>query len=707
MRLAQKSGDTYMFQGADGSIKEWLKGDAAYLAPAGASALLNRCSIKHDWVSETDVSNEVLEQYDLLVVADAAYLPNAVVEQIVNWSATTEGTLMVTGRTNLPNEVLGAVSRNERRSNGFAAWALPVGSPVRESVIAADYYLAGYPGHCVFEVQPAEDVVIAADLLDILFDPETREVVSQQQIGPAVLLGPRTVYVASEVFEFLAGCFQAHLDMRKAKHRVPELVWGDATMLVLQELLLRTTARRLWGTRLKAFGTYSKAVSIRHDVHGPLDFAMLEYEAENILPATYDIEDPVISSTVTHAQASEWVRRTSEWGFLEPALHNDAAVGDPPTYMHGAGLLKHVRDAEKHFGVPIESAGRHGGFHMHPETLDAMDYMYQHDEKIFGMCTFCYYMMIEYGVRDPDVELEGLQLTYVSDVRDTIAGHGFWFPYHPVVTTVSEWRPMRGWDRTHELDCSYATTDMLLRGKLLFGTELPNGVYSVQYHPDYSSDVSKNGGRGTLDYLRYLIAVAKRDNCWIVNRRDLYKRLRDYEEIRFRAESGGRVVIQNGTGRTIRGLGIESVDPIGRAWAGDSELLRVLDDRLVTVPPLEGGETLVVEFRSAGPERAVRVGPGDHEGLAILDARRIRGQDAIEIRASVCRGQRIRIDGLESDRKYTVEVDGEPRFVVANEWERSHLIWLGFQRAKAFVEIPIDGGTSKFVDRKVRVAPEV
>ena len=39
---------------------------------------------------------------------------------------------------------------------------------------------------------------------------------------------------------------------------------------------------------------------------------------------------------------------------------------------------------------------------MHPETLDAMDYLYAHNKEVLGMCTFCFYHMIEYGVRNPD-----------------------------------------------------------------------------------------------------------------------------------------------------------------------------------------------------------------------------------------------------------------------------------------------------------------
>ena len=44
---------------------------------------------------------------------------------------------------------------------------------------------------------------------------------------------------------------------------------------------------------------------------------------------------------------------------------------------------------------------------MHPETIDAMDYLYAHDDQVLGLCTFCYYHMIEYGVRSPAVMVGG------------------------------------------------------------------------------------------------------------------------------------------------------------------------------------------------------------------------------------------------------------------------------------------------------------
>ena len=195
----------------------------------------------------------------------------------------------------------------------------------------------------------------------------------------------------------------------------------------------------LWQTRLRSFGTYDGVLSFRHDVHGMRDYTFLDYQIQNLIPASYDIEDPTFSTNIDEAMARDWVGRTTQHSFIEPALHNDSSIGDPPTAIFGKGLFEHVSKAGKSLGITICTCGRHAGGHMHPETIDAMDYLYAQDKTILGLCTFCYYHMIEYGVRDPNVMVGGTigekPLTYVTDVRRTIATSGIWFPFRPVVTT--------------------------------------------------------------------------------------------------------------------------------------------------------------------------------------------------------------------------------------------------------------------------------
>ena len=127
---ARQNGELYTFVDAWGENKTWVKGDKAYLAPNAVSTLLLRSNIKHDWLNEDDVLADALSSYNLLVVANAGHLPVSVVKRIVAWTAKAENRLLVTGRTNLPNSLLGLDSRNEISPYGYTGWMPVSGSPL-------------------------------------------------------------------------------------------------------------------------------------------------------------------------------------------------------------------------------------------------------------------------------------------------------------------------------------------------------------------------------------------------------------------------------------------------------------------------------------------------------------------------------------------------------------------------------------------------
>ena len=161
---------------------------------------------------------------------------------------------------------------------------------------------------------------------------------------------------------------------------------------------------------------------------------MLEYEAANLVPASWDILDWVIADdSATEEESRLWVREVARYEFLEAGLHNDSLVGGPPTYLVGKGLYDHIRVTEERLGIRVYTCGRHGGAHAHPETLDAMDYAYEQVPDLLGTCTFCFYDMWEYG-----------EHAYETDGSTTVASSGFWFPYHPVITRVEKHKALRG-----------------------------------------------------------------------------------------------------------------------------------------------------------------------------------------------------------------------------------------------------------------------
>ncbi len=527
------------------------------------------------------------------------------------------------------------------------------------------------------------------------------------------------------MFELIGGMLQAHLNVEAVRHWSNPTHWGDTLLFFLRRVLQGLGLEPLWQTRLRSFGTYDGVLSFRHDVHGMLDFSMLDYQVQNLIPASYDIEDPAFSTNITEPMATEWVQRTTRNNFIEPALHNDSSIGDPPTAVFGKGLFEHIFNAEKNLGFMVCTCGRHAGGHMHPETIDAMDYLYANDPHILGLCTFCYYHMIEYGVRRPDVmvgdEIGGKPLTYITDVRRTISTQGVWFPFHAVVTTDAEWRPLRGWDRTHEYDAAYELVETIYgaHGARLPGVDdrLENGVYSFQYHPELSRDPSLNEGKGTLDYVRYAINLAERKNFWIPSQRELYQRMGDYEDLVLRMEEGGRqVTVANPSTRRIAGMVVEQRLPFASVWDGNQELIHVARDAFVTVPPLAPGAEVALRFSDEIAEAPIVRQPSN-KGLEILDARHdpASGESCITVR--VCRAQPLRVEGVDPEGVYRVEMDGEaPRNVAVRT---TITIQRKLSRAAArpeakslrartpgvtrFLDLMIAGDENNFSQRSIRI----
>ena len=409
-------------------------------------------------------------------------------------------------------------------------------------------------------------------------------------------------------------------------------------------------------------------------------------------------------------------------------MHNDSSIGNPPTAIFGQGLFNLVSNARKTLGVSFCTCGRHEGGHMHPETLDAMDYMYAHDEIMLGTCTFCFYHMIEYGVKNPGViAVSGAgdrEVTYITDVRRTIATPGVWFPFHPVITTDREWRPLRGWDRTHEYDTNYELVETVFggHGSKRHGVDdrLENGVYSFQYHPELARDPSVNDGRGTLDYVRYCINLAERKHYWIASQAELYQRMADYEALKLEVRDGGReVTISNPSDRRITAMVIEQRLPFGSVWHGAEELVHVArapDGKggFVTVPPLAPGASVTLSFKEEEVEELLLRHPSN-KGLVILDARRNPKRNETRILVSVCRKQPLAVEGVDPLGVYEVQIDdGAPqpigvrtvRTIQARLAKKTDAARAPTRRTYTpgttrFLDLEVEGEENNFVERTI------
>jgi hypothetical protein len=726
-REAAQQGHTYTFDSAFGAPRTWLKGEHAYLAPNAAGLLLARCNLKHDLVEEDALDEQVLADCRALLIPNAAHLAETTIARIQRWLRETQGRLIVTGKTNLPPSMLGLQSIDAQPTEGYTGWRWLEGSPFAGAAWEP-LYVSGYANHRVLCAEAAPGSRVLADLMAFSGDLSNASTVESRRIGPGIVATDRTVFIANQVFELLGGMMQAHLNVEPVRHWAHPTHWGDTLLFFMRHLLRDIGLADMWSTRLRSFGTYDGVLSFRHDVHGMRDYTMLDYQVQNLIPGSYDIEDPGFSTNITEPMASDWVARTTRNNFIEPALHNDSSIGDPPEAIHGRGLFTHLINAEKSLGFTVCTCGRHAGGHMHPETLDAMDYLYANHDSVLGMCTFCYYHMIEYGVRDPNAMVDGAiggkELTYITDLRRTIATPGIWFPFHAVVTTDQEWRPMRGWDRTHEYDAAYELVETIFAGHSarMRGLEdvLENGVYSFQYHPELARDPSVNDGKGTLDYVRYCINLAERSNYWIATQKDLYQRMADYEDLVLQtSEDGLTVTVRNPTGRRIAAMVLEQKRPFASVWQGEDELVHVATGGFVTLPPLLPGAEITLKFSAQAHDMPL-LRQRSNKGLVVLDARRLPASDETRILVSVCRAQPLCIEGVDPLGAYRVQVDDEPARYFAPRIVRTIQAQLSNAKNRkengenatlrtkidgttTFLDLMIQGDEDNFVERTVHV----
>src|SRR5205809_7738121 len=131
-----------------------------------------------------------------------------------------------------------------------------------------------------------------AELLELTGELSDASTVTTHTIGPAIVTSPGVVVIANPVFELIGGMLQAHLTVEAVRHWANPTHWGDTLLFFLRRLLLEVGLEPLWQTRLRSFGAHDGVLSFRHDVHGMLDFNFLDYQVENLIPASYDIEDP-------------------------------------------------------------------------------------------------------------------------------------------------------------------------------------------------------------------------------------------------------------------------------------------------------------------------------------------------------------------------------------------------------------------------------
>ena len=697
---AQSRGETYAFTDARGRERHWLKGEYAYLAVNATSTLLHRYNIKHDHLREEDgLSAGDLDAYQTLFVPNAECLATSTIETIRHWLCQPGVRLIVTGKTNLPNEMLGLSRRVPFTPAGYTGWCWTPASAFSDTEAWEPFYVTSYAGYTAEQVQATADAIVLAELYEFTGDLRSSLTANTKLIGDGIILTEKTLYVANQFLEFFGGLLQGHVNLEAIRHWYNPTHWGDTLAYLFERVLRRYVQPDMWKYRLRSFGSYEGVLSFRHDVDHSSDLEMLTAQVEQLVPATYNILDHIISPAVaTEEQMQTWVRETARHNFLEAALHND---GHSDERVIGTGLADHVNASERHMGITLYTLGRHGGRHYHPETLDAMDYLYDTKPDIVGLCTFAHYLMLEYGQAVPGVGSASKPMTYNTDRTFTLTCTGFWWPYHAVITSVEAHKTLRGWDLTHEYDCNYGLIDVLYQSHHSRSAQRPklpqvvvpldsatsesgwinrganfdrleNGVYTLQYHPRFACDPRVNRGKGPLPWLQYAIQEAERLNYWIANKKMLYERMSDYQDVLFRVDREHRILLLNPTQRRIEGLMVESDVPVRRVADGMRDLVHIVGNRFFTVPPLDAGNGVELELSNSRSSSPI-IRQASHRGLQILGALYDLKSQQTVVEVSVARKQSLLVEMLNPQSKFRITISeqegtkGESKIESADE----------------------------------------
>ncbi len=659
---AEACGATYTFRSAWGDDRTWLKGEYAYLAPNGASVMLHRHAIKHDLITESPQLTDELSAYQFLLIPNAGHMDQETIATISAWLAQPDHHLLVTGKTNLPPALLGLRSLTPITPAGFTGWKWTDDSPYADTRLWEPYYISAYNGHRAYAAEAASTGHVLAELWEFSGDLNSATTAQKRRIGAGIVVSERVITITNQFFEFVAGTLQAHLNVEAIRHWHHPTHWGDTLAYFFKGILLHTPWARLWDVQLKPFGAYRGVLSLRHDVDTSADVGMLALEVATATPATWDIIDPQVSpGDASPEQAEIWLQETGKFDFLEAGLHNDSIhAGDPSRYLYGTGIYDHFQSSGRHLGLSFQTGGRHGACHLHPETIDAMDYLYARAPEIEGLCTFCFYAMVEYGVRHPEITYAGHPLTYITDTHATIATQGFWFPFHAVVSTKEEYKILRGWDLTHEYDCNYELIETVYYShhsrRPSDEDRLENGVYTLQYHPLFTRDPAYNHGKGTLPYLAYAIGLADRLQYWIANKVTLYRHMCDYQDLKIRVIDPNCVQVLNPSPRSIEGfmLQLPAHQLPAAMWQVCTELgwlAHVVDGRLVTLPPLSPGQMVQCEITAEAASYPLIRQPG-HKGLDIVAALYQPAQDNLLVNVRSVGQQTLLIENLAPSQSY-------------------------------------------------------
>ena len=518
VKAAIQSNGIYNFRGATDTVR-WLKGEYAYLAPNGAASLLRRLCIKFDWLKDEEFTEAfLLRRYHTLIVPHAVALPEEARKALFAW-VDQGGYLLVTGRTDIPKELLGFSNLEWYRPQGYSAINYK-----------GHQMITGYRGYTLGLGEPASGSEVLASAYETESSGRGTDIEGYHLLGPAVIKSGKVIYITLPLFETLGAMLQGHVnfeEIRDAGHRFKYL---DRVGRFVKDILEEAGWQHLWHVRVKPWGGYHGVVVLRHDIDESTDTTYLDYEQRNHIPATYAILDD--------QHRNYWLNTVAMHSEAEAAYHFDTSPermtrfdkvlcrlkGATPNVFNksdGKGLWKQMKRARDSLGIPILTAQRHNSCFRYPEIVDAMNYLYEEEPEVLGLGTMFRFTNYMFGARTKEDDN-----TYVVQHPDTSTP--FWFPYKLWYASADHHHMLRGWDITHVLEPEPWLTEHLLDQ----AEYLDDGVYTLGFHPAHCRGKSFHPA-GNWQWFEYAVDLGHSRDYLFATCREVFERMNHWEYLGF------------------------------------------------------------------------------------------------------------------------------------------------------------------------------
>ncbi|MBI3988699.1 MAG: hypothetical protein HY347_03685 [candidate division NC10 bacterium] len=563
---ARRQGALYRFRGA-GSVLHWLQGEHAYLAVNGLASLLRRLAVQFDLLQEEEVSVETCEDYDLIFIPNAKHLEERTVK-ILQEVSEGKTKLVISGVTNLPDQLLGVQGKIPYVPRGFiglkglpAFWTEPC--------------LVSPPNYTLYRAKAAPGSKGLATLQELQNPDDPKAMSTHELDGDGIILSDRALFLPFPIFEFIGGLLQGHLDLEPVRGLLGDAgnFYLDRMAFLLMELVSRYGWEGFGQVRIRPWGDHDHVLVLRHDTDSSRETAYLDFEKAQRVPATYAI--------LLDENGDFWLKETAEDPLIERAFHFPSnrisrffgllpsrSFRPDKRAITGWGLTDQVKRARERFRVPFLTAHRHGGFLYYPETIEAMDHLYEHVPDLLGLGTMFRFTCLRYSAS------RGSHRSRIT-VRHPDVGVPLWFPFKLQVSTLERSRTLRGWDSSAFMEPDPPMTDLIFANAGL----LPHGAYTMIFHPAHAKGEAFRAG-GNYEWFLYAVEKVMREGWWVAPAAAVYQRLNEWEELRLLVK-GDQVLIHNSSSDSKEGL--------------------ILDIRGTRYPleVLHPGETKVIERASA------------------------------------------------------------------------------------------------------------